>query len=158
MFPLNWLITAITLKITLSSTLLIQEMLWELDPAGTKHASETAYGSSHLTAYNLCNISFVYSLIILSRASEVGSPTNQLGSGQRQDTGQEFFGPKFFTTALDAFTILLHHYRNLAAFPLYSKPHCSLWITSIINTFKILRRLNPLSTSYGTPLFPSSKN
>ena len=31
--------------------------------------------------------------IILSRASEVGSPTNHLGSGQRQDTDQGSFGP-----------------------------------------------------------------
>ncbi len=30
-----------------------------------------------------------HGLYILSRASKVGSPTNQLGSGQRQDTGQE---------------------------------------------------------------------
>ncbi len=31
--------------------------------------------------------------IILSRASEAGSPTNRLGSGQRLDTGQGPFSP-----------------------------------------------------------------
>ncbi len=30
---------------------------------------------------------------ILSRASEVGFPTNHLGSGERQDTGQGSFSP-----------------------------------------------------------------
>ncbi len=34
--------------------------------------------------------------IVLSRASEVGSPTNHLGSRQRQDTGPEILLPKNF--------------------------------------------------------------
>ncbi len=66
--------------------------------------SVTTLSTGHNGLYGEVQFSFqtyLHSLIryILLRASEVGSPMNHLGSGQRRDTGQGPFSP--FTGGLD---------------------------------------------------------
>ena len=74
---------------------LAQQFLYLACPGSTASTTsvqacpEVTASHAKIISYNYCAVC----RIILSCASEMGSPTNHLGSRQRQDTGQGSFSP-----------------------------------------------------------------